>query len=89
MKRIELVLRQRPVAQAAYRGVLDLPVPAVAALWVLAAAFILAVLAFGRFRGLTALLGLGCALSVLGVILPSLRGGEDRDGDSGETGRPA
>lgn len=42
-------------------------------LWVLFAAFVLAVLAFGRWRGLTALLGLGFTFTViLGFVIPAI-----------------
>ncbi|WP_457254585.1 YibE/F family protein [Pedococcus sp. P5_B7] len=42
-------------------------------LWALLAAFVLAVLAFGRWRGLTALLGLGFTFTViLGFVIPAI-----------------
>ncbi|WP_235543345.1 YibE/F family protein [Phycicoccus sp. Soil803] len=42
-------------------------------LWVLLVAFVLAVLAFGRWRGLTALLGLGFTFTViLGFVIPAI-----------------
>ncbi|HEY0487292.1 MAG TPA: YibE/F family protein [Mycobacteriales bacterium] len=46
-------------------------------LWVLAAAFVLAVLAFGRWRGLTALLGLGLTfVALLFFVVPAILSGE-------------
>jgi uncharacterized membrane protein len=46
-------------------------------LWVLFAAFALSVVAFGRLRGLTALLGLGFTFTViLGFVIPAILGGK-------------
>ena len=46
-------------------------------LWVLCAAFTLAVVAFGRWRGLTALLGLGFTFTViLGFVIPAILDGK-------------
>ena len=46
-------------------------------LWVMFAAFALAVVAFGRWRGLTALLGLAFTFSViLGFVIPAILGGK-------------
>jgi uncharacterized membrane protein len=46
-------------------------------LWILVAAFVLAVLAFGRWRGLTALLGLGVTFGALLLfIVPAILAGE-------------
>lgn len=46
-------------------------------LWVLFAAFVLAVLAFGRWRGLTALLGLGFTFTViLWFVIPAILDGK-------------
>lgn len=45
-------------------------------LWILAAAFVLAVVAFGRWRGLTALAGLGVTFAVLLVfVVPAILAG--------------
>lgn len=46
-------------------------------LWVLLAAFILAVLAFGRWRGLSALLGLSLTFAIiLGFVIPAILDGK-------------
>lgn len=46
-------------------------------LWVLLAAFVLAVLAFGRWRGLSALLGLSLSFAIiLGFVIPAILDGK-------------
>ncbi|GAA1941699.1 YibE/F family protein [Nocardioides hwasunensis] len=47
-------------------------------LWLLAAAFVLALVAFGRWRGVSALVGLGATFAILTLfVIPAILGGEN------------